>query len=382
MPSFYAMVKAQKVMWVKRLLDNNPRKWKVFSFKLMGLSKSDLLFKNSYEYIPSQSPFYSQTLKYWYELYSTEPEPEYICNEVLWKNKFILIENEPVQTKFKHWQNHGIQTISNIIHPNGIFLTRQQLEVKYNLHIAAIEYMSIVDAIPTHWKFSMKTNNQSLLHMTNHSIVLDNNCYNIDTISNKMVYNIFVKRIFKTPTALHKWIDQFPFLNDNDFGNFFTLAKKIVKDIKLQVFQYKILNRILATEENNFKWGLSENGQCSRCGEIESIEHLLYYCSHTKTFWKRVENWITCTFDIKLSFSVTDVLFGIPSINDATFIYINFVILHAKWYLYKSKLGGDDVFLLTFLPILKNAVYLEYYTESLKCITENENRWNDLLQSL
>ena len=111
MPNFKSIVKAQKVMWIKRLLDNEPRKWKTISFKLMKLSKSDLLYKNTIEYIPKQcSPFYAQILTYWFELYSTDPAPEYVSHEILWYNKFIRIGNKSITKTHKHWQKKRIET--------------------------------------------------------------------------------------------------------------------------------------------------------------------------------------------------------------------------------------------------------------------------------
>ena len=55
---------------------------------------------------------------------------------------------------------------------------------------------------------------------------------------------------------------------------------------------------------------------------------------------------LTCIFDKTIQLSIVDILFGIPfsSDNDPIFLYINFVILHGKYYLFKCKCEESEVF--------------------------------------
>ena len=177
-------------------------------------------------------------------------------------------------------------------------------------------------------------------------------------------------------------MDEFPFLNDQDFKTFFLLSKTVVRNTKLQVFQYKIMHRILPVKDNLLKWGLSETNQCFRCGNRETIEHLLFDCPCTQTFLKMLERWLTYTFQRQINLPITTVLFGIPIFDDDTYRYINFIIIHTKWYLYTSNLDCQDLFLFTFLSILKHHIYIESYAEKINPKSSFNNKWSDLLNIL
>ena len=54
---------------------------------------------------------------------------------------------------------------------------------------------------------------------------------------------------------------------------------------KIREFQYKVLNNIVFTNEKLFKFKILDSPLCSFCKrEVESLEHLFYYCDVTKTF--------------------------------------------------------------------------------------------------
>ncbi len=75
MPHFRTMVKAQKVMWVQRLLVNQCSKCKTSAFKVNNMNLFQITCKHSYSYINKiQSPFYAQVIKFWFEFYSVKPE--------------------------------------------------------------------------------------------------------------------------------------------------------------------------------------------------------------------------------------------------------------------------------------------------------------------
>ena len=213
------------------------------------------------------------------------------------------------------------------------------------------------------------------------TIVIESTPYTIESITSKTITNIFIKRTYKPPTALDKWFDEFPFLNDDDFTNYFSLPNKIAHDSKLQVFQYKILNKIIASQENLMKWGISDHNQCSRCACVENSQHLFFYCKTVRSFWKSIESWIANSFNTQINLSIIDILFGVPGRTDTMFLYINFIIIHAKYYLFKCKCEESDIFVLTFLIYLKYYVHIEHYIESLKADTL-DNKWNLLVSKI
>ena len=80
-------------------------------------------------------PFYNQVLKCWFDFHFIEPAPKFKSKEIIWNNKFILIDNKPVNKLFITWKNQGINRIEDIVNENGIPHTCIELIQKYNVGI-------------------------------------------------------------------------------------------------------------------------------------------------------------------------------------------------------------------------------------------------------
>ena len=142
-------------MWVQRTLSKET-KWKNLALNLMKLKEVDLLRKLPPKVSNSAtSLFYKQILKYCYEFYSIEPSTKYIGNECLWNNRLITINNKPVYCDYTDWREYGIDCISDLYH-NGTLLAMNELSNKYQFTVRQLQYMSLIDAIPSTWKFSYK----------------------------------------------------------------------------------------------------------------------------------------------------------------------------------------------------------------------------------
>jgi hypothetical protein len=189
--------------------------------------------------------------------------------------------------------------------------------------------------------------------------MIDGTPNSVTLLCSKRVSLMLIERIKSPPTSIEKWIEKFSFLNDNDFKQYFTLAHKAVQDTKLQSFQYKILNRILPCNESLHKMKLKLSSKCDTCKETETLEHLLYLCKETKLFWKYLVNWMDSG------------------------LYKYFIIMHAKWFIYRSKLKQENIFLMSFLTNLKYHVQIEHLIECIK-ITDRgiANKWDKLYFTL
>ena len=121
------------------------------------------------------------------------------------------------------------------------------------------------------------------------------------------------------------------------FINYFTLAHK-VGDVKLQTFQYKILNRIFPCNYMLYKWNIMESNKCA-CGEVDTIEHYFFYCSESQTIWKFITQWMNEIFNVNIPLKIVNVILGIPYIktHDDVLNILNYLILHGKWYIYWCK---------------------------------------------
>ena len=83
---------------------------------------------------------------------------------------------------------------------------------------------------------------------------------------------------------------------------------------------------------------MTDSPLCSFCKqEVESLEHLLYYCDVTETFWEAFCSWLGKFKINSHHFTITEILFGVLDVDD-DWIILNHLILIAKCYIYTCKL--------------------------------------------
>ena len=117
-------------------------------------------------------------------------------------------------------------------------------------------YDSLVSSIPQKWKISLKNSQKiSNINRTGDEVGLKINgkFRPISKITSKMIDVSLIKKSFKTPVAISICINLFPFLENHNWADTFNLPFKTLKEIYLQSFQYKILNRILNCNYNLHK---------------------------------------------------------------------------------------------------------------------------------
>jgi len=79
---------------------------------------------------------------------------------------------------------------------------------------------------------------------------------------------------------------------------------------------------------------------CAFCQtEVESLEHLFSHCNETKTFWNLLSSWlIKQKIIITTSLAFENDLFGVFNVRE-DFLILNQLLLLAKFYIYRCKLG-------------------------------------------
>ena len=105
----------------------------------------------------------------------------------------------------------------------------------------------------------------------------------------------------------------------------------------------------------------------------EIIEHLFYYCRHSKNIWVQLENWFK-TVDFNISFDIKTVIFGCET---GKYAPINLMILAVKNYIFQQSRKDSE---LSFSELKKILIY-QYTVEkniySLKAQNETfEKLWS------
>ena len=149
--------------------------------------------------------------------------------------------------------------------------------------------------------------------------------------------SVLVKK-FLQPPAQAKFKDEYPELSI-DWKKIYSLVFSVTLDTSLRVFQYKLLNRIVFTNNKLYKFKIVDSPLCTFCKiEEESLEHILFSCKATEVFWKEVLSLLAIYKNKTLIFLLM-VQFG-KFDNDKEFMVINHILLLAKSFIYRCKLDN------------------------------------------
>ena len=152
----------------------------------------------------------------------------------------------------------------------------------------------IIDALPAEWRRFLRTYNYSDIEPFNlqnqtHAVTVKRA---ISKAVSKTIYKELRNRIITPPTAQLKYNA----LLKNDELNWkkiYRLPHRVALDTKSREFQYKLLNRCLATNVLLSKVGLTSSPACFFCGKAdESLEHIFSTCHYTEKFWGEVIKWL------------------------------------------------------------------------------------------
>ena len=146
--------------------------------------------------------------------------------------------------------------------------------------------------------------------------------------------DLFLAKKQTTPTAKEKLSAKYHHLT-TDWKRVYLLSFRTTLETKLifREFQFKILNRIVFTNEKLFRFGMAESDKCVFCQtEVESIEHLLFSCKISSAFWKHILSWLRDNNIIAENLEEEDIIFGKFDVG-VDFLLVNHILLLGKYYI-------------------------------------------------
>ena len=169
-----------------------------------------------------------------------------------------------------------------------------------------------------------------------HKIILVNEAWACIRSGNKSVKSK-LQEDNKLPTAAIKWNLEFVNLK---WKNIFIKSFKTSSDSQLQWFQTRLLHRILPTGKYLALCKIINSSNCVFCeNEVETLNHLFWNCNYVSNFWNKLLRMLheKCEHCTRMNFNQQLILFGVAE-NVFTDQPIDFIILYAKFYIYKWKL--------------------------------------------
>ena len=365
MYNIYSSLAAFKISWLKRLENRNATDF--LSLKLYSCLNNLKIYGNNYtekNMKDIKNPFWHDVLKHLNNLMKT---PITINNENL--NSLL---DEPIQYNDnikrgnqviikKEWIDNNIITIRDITNSDDLTLMDfNSFKTKY-INTRNTHFLGFNGITHTIKQFLTKIkNNLDNKHICSFWVW--------ETIKNG---NLKIREALENdeilPTATFKWNRIFPNLN---WKTIFIKCFKTTIDTQLQWFQARIIHRILPTRRYLNMCKIVNSPQCLFClNNEETLIHLFWECNVVKKFWQDLENMLRnkCINSARFSFSLELVIFGTSSFIKTDKV-IEFIILFAKFYIYKCRFQDSTPNHLTYMINLKH----RYLTEKLLAIRCNK----------
>ena len=199
--------------------------------------------------------------------------------------------------------------------------------------------MSVIYSMPAAWRLLIRTTNISpvLSPLPNTLAILINDILiPILDASSKHIYWSFLAKKQTTPTAKEKLSVKYHHLTI-DWKRVYLLSFRTTLETKLREFDFKILNRIVFTNEKLFRFDMAESDKCAFCQtEVESTEHLFFSCKISSVFWKHVLSWLRDNNIIVESLKEEDIIFGKFDVGN-DFLLESYFIAWGVLYLFTKR---------------------------------------------
>ena len=149
---------------------------------------------------------------------------------------------------FQNWYNAGIAKISDrdIVNQNQDFLTWHELAIRFNLNIPFTKHYSLVNVIPKTWKANLKNPITKVTHDTT-----------VSTLRTSSIYSSLVNTILVPPTAKTKILRHG--FTEKIIKKVHLMPFTVTAEVKIIMFQYKIIHNVLPTRATLYRNGISEN---------------------------------------------------------------------------------------------------------------------------
>ena len=208
------------------------------------------------------------------------------------------------------------------------FLSLDAFLQKYKVKCNFLQYFSLLSAIPSRWK--------SILKRKEHHHVTDvaRTQLAIFELSSKTIYNTMINQRKCSPITEKRLIECG--FDTQKQQSVFSLPFRVTKEVKLSIFQYKIVYNILYANNILYKIKKKKNHPyCPFCTNIEqTIAHLFFTCSVAELFWSEFTTWHNSLSEKKkLALSKTEIIYGVLD-NWSSCLTLNHLILIGKYSLY------------------------------------------------
>jgi len=373
MPHVESAIKTQRIICLKKYTENYYSPWKLILSRILKDHGDKLLLHCNYNVadLPKHLPrFYRECFETWATVNTKQmTSRDVIMDQILWNNQHLRIDGIPQFCKKSYMA--GIVKIKDILLPNGKlkpwnFFREKGLNLNNYFLI-----LGLSKALPDSWRVlinsensqppdALEQNTTTNSDLTQFVLNCNNEEIKLNELTSKRLYWILIGDIHVHPTARLKYNSLFDDQN-LDWKQIYLTPHKVTLDIKTRMFQFKILNRIIYTNQLLNKMRLTDTSLCTFCGECEeSLEHLFLHCKFTKDFWTHTINWLNKSNITISRLSDSEILLGITK-ESPHWTLLNHILIAGKQVIHTNRLRKTKPLLPQLIAKLKYIEHIEYF---------------------
>ena len=129
--------------------------------------------------------------------------------------------------------------------------------------------------------------------------------------------------------------------------------KIFVKERKLLSFHYKVLNNIVASGDNLFKWKIKDSEKCQFCNDKDTLLHCLWECPKSKDW---LENCLVYVSNENECYKIDSTIEYLLGSNNAP---LDHILLFTKFFIWKTRFYSEEFNMCTYKSNLKYRILQE-----------------------
>ena len=367
-------IDALKISWIRRLITCNS-KWVHLFYQSYPLVEHFQNFGTEF----LQSKIKNIDNKFWYEafqawiIFVNKLKPinsDDFLKEPIWHNNLLKVGGKPIF--YKNWFVKGIYFINDLYDEQGNLRNMEYFQTELAIQTNFIE---------VHGLFQIVNRAKDSLSVENIGYKLQQPIYPVpikilllDKKGCQRIYQILIKNDI-VPTSQRKWHNEL-LINVLNWENIYSSIYKCTKDTNIRWFQFRLIHRILSTNVFLNKIGIKDSNSCSFCNNNpETLIHLFYDCPHVKHFWDETSEWLKgeCTHIRSLDLTTVDIIGGIQG-KQRTDKALDFILIQAKYFIYKNKYNNQIPNLQHFKRCLLTSYKSEKYAAYCNCTWNSFNK--------
>ena len=294
------------------------------------------------------------------------PSRENILTQSLWHNDNILVNGKTVY--YKIWNIMGVRFVNDLLSQDGRFLTFEEFIQTCNVKTNFLHFRGIICTIRTKWRELFRNDVYPVespfqLPISYFLCSFSHGC--------KPIYNYLVSFYNFDFKPRKKWQEELGDAYTNlDWSQFNKNPFICTENVNLRWLQFRINNSIIGTNSFLFKINIKPDNKCSFCKvDVETIEHPFYSCPITQQFWLEFASFVNQNTNAFFESTMSIIIFGCRD------KMLSFLLLIAKYFIYKCKYVDKNISFKAFRFVLKSYFDTEEYVAA---INGNMNHFNVL----